>query len=123
MSIENRIRKLEERLTPISPAERQVLIINWVSADRSIDPVSGYSDWHGHTLPREPVEAREAFENRARDWVRKEHPACTPALYLRAMEYSSLTPSSRFHQNQATLRRIGQCSAIAWRCQWLPRLC
>jgi len=78
-NIEGRLQKLEAALTPTDPMERQVIIVTWVNPDRTIDPVSGYSDGNGHRLERAPNEELGAFEDRAKAWVRTKHPPEHPS--------------------------------------------
>lgn len=78
-NIEARLDKLEAKLAPVNPDERMVVIVVWVNADRTTDLVSGFSDGAGHTLEREPDEELEAFEDRARAWVRTKHPPEHPS--------------------------------------------
>jgi len=73
LSLESRIEKLEAKLVPSNPAERTVVIINWVNTDKTPGIVAAYSDGCGHELQREPDEEPGAFEVRATAWIRTEH--------------------------------------------------
>jgi hypothetical protein len=80
-SIENRIEKLEARLLPTNTVQ-DTIIIHIVGRSGQTDVIDIYRDSDGHTLRRNQGESGADFEERAKQWIWREHPPADPRSIL-----------------------------------------